>query len=194
VGNAARLRYGDDEPQVMRMRERTREELITSWRVSKIGRRRFLRGLGAIAAGVLFTMGCRDDRRHRLTTLDATISRDGNGSLAYLSGEPYVVRTDLAEALAGRETRRRSLLVFHHFSDSRIVDEESPLRSEWVESCSPTITTDAFRPQEALSLQAASAMIAQANRIDHSTTTGRAVDFALHTGNAADNAQFNELR
>jgi len=166
----------------------------TESRRATFGRRRFLRGLGVTAAGVLFTMACRDDRRHPLTTLEGTISLGDDGSLAHLPGEPYVVRTDLAEAQAGRETSRRSLLAFHHFSDFRIVDEESPLRSEWVESCSPTITTDAFRPHETLSLQAAAAMIAEADRIDRSAITGRPVDFALHTGNAADNAQFNELR
>jgi hypothetical protein len=40
----------------------------------------------------------------------------------------------------------------------------------------------------------AAAMIAQANRVDRSPAGGRRVDFALHTGNAADNAQYNELR
>ena len=37
-------------------------------------------------------------------------------------------------------------------------------------------------------------MVAQANQIDRSPVTGRAVDFAMHTGNAVDNAQYNELR
>jgi metallophosphoesterase (TIGR03767 family) len=104
------------------------------------------------------------------------------------------VRTDLAAAQTGREGRRRSLLAFHHFSDFRIVDEESPLRSEWVDGCESLASTSAFRPQESLSLQAAAAMIAQANRINESPVSGRRVDFVLHTGNAADNAQFNELR
>ena len=80
--------------------------------------------------------------------MDRTIDRGGDGALRYGPGEPYAVRTDLAEALAGREDRRRSLIVFHHFSDFRIVDEESPLRSEWVDSCQPAISTSAFRPQE----------------------------------------------
>jgi metallophosphoesterase (TIGR03767 family) len=159
-----------------------------------LGRRRFLQGTALFGAGLLLSAGCRDEEETPLTTLDGTINRAGNGALRYGSGEPYAVRTDLADALAGREERRRSLTVFHHFSDFRIVDEESPLRSEWVDSCEPAISTSAFRPQESLSLQAASAMITQANRIDRSPLTGRAVDFALHTGNAADNAQYNELR
>ncbi|MGH8629134.1 MAG: hypothetical protein ACREU7_00005, partial [Burkholderiales bacterium] len=74
------------------------------------------------------------------------------------------------------------------------MDEESPLRSEWVESCQPPLATGAFRPQETLALHAVSALIAQANRIDRSPVTGRPVDLAIHSGNAVDNAQRNELR
>ena len=159
-----------------------------------IGRRRFLQGASLLGLGLAVTAGCREEKESPLTTLDGTIDRGSDGALRYGPGEPYAVRTDLAEALAGREGRRRSLIVFHHFSDFRIVDEESPLRSEWVDSCEPAISTGAFRPQESLSLQAATAMVSQANRIDRSPVTGRGVDFALHTGNAADNAQYNELR
>ena len=159
-----------------------------------LGRRRFLQGAGLLALGVAVSAGCREEEDQPLTTLDGTIERDADGALRQAPGEPYAVRTDLTEALAGRDGRRRSLVVFHHFSDFRIVDEESPLRSEWVDSCQPVISTSAFRPQESLSVHAASAMVSQANRIDRSPVTGRAVDFALHTGNAADNAQYNELR
>src|SRR5439155_8226597 len=145
----------------------------------KIGRRRFLKGTGLVGAGILLAGACRGSRKSAPTTIDRTIRLDQGGSLVYASGQPYVVRTDLADAQGGRENRRRSLLVFHHFSDFRIVDEESPLRSEWVEACRPAVTTDAFRPQESLSLQAATAMIAQANRIDGSGVTGRPVHFAV---------------
>src|SRR5436309_12746963 len=160
----------------------------------KLGRRRFLKATGLLGAGILLAVACRASRKSALTTIDRTIRLDEGGSLVYASGQPYVVRTDLANAQGGRENRRRSLLVFHHFSDFRIVDEESPLRSEGVEACRPEVTPDASRPQESLSLQSATAMIAQANRIDRSEVTGRPVDFVVHAGSAADNAQFNELR
>lgn len=147
-----------------------------------------------LSAGLLVSLACREGEEAPLTTLDGTISRDGAGELAYGAGERYAVRTELAAAQAGREGRRRSLLAFHQFSDFRILDEESPLRSEWVDGCESIISTSAFRPQESLSLQAAAAAIAQANRVKASPVSGRQVDFALHTGNAADNAQHNELR
>ncbi len=166
----------------------------TQRRRGQLSRRRFLHGAGLFSLGVLVAVGCREESTTILTTLDGTIGLDEDGALVPAAGEPYEVRTDLGEAQAGREGRRRSLVVFHHLTDFRILDEESPLRSEWVESCEPPLSTGAFRPQEALSLHAAAAMIAQANRVDRSPLTGRPVDFAVHTGNAADNAQYNELR
>jgi metallophosphoesterase (TIGR03767 family) len=159
-----------------------------------LGRREFLKGAGVLSAGLIISVACREGEEPTLTTLDATIARDGEGALSYGRGERYAVRTDLATAQAGREQRRRSLIVFHHFTDFGIVDEESPLRSEWVDGCESVISTSAFRPQESLSVHAAAATIAQANRIGESPVSGRRVDFAVHTGNAADNAQYNELR
>ncbi len=159
-----------------------------------LSRRRLLRTGGLLGAWALVLAACRGKDNGPLTTLDATIALTPDGSLGAAPGEPYTVRTDLAQAQSGRESRRRSFLAFHHLTDFRIVDEESPLRSEWVESCPTPVSTSAFRPQESLSLQAADALISQANRIDSSPVTGRQVDFALHTGNAAENAQHNELR
>ena len=165
-------------------------------RGAALGRREFLRAAGLLGAGMglSLALGCSERAARPLTTLDSRIVLQEDRSLGTAPGEPYEVRTDLAAAEAGREERRRSLVAFHHFSDFRLVDEESPLRSEWVDSCPTGFSTSAFRPHEALSLVAAAAVVAQANRIDRSPATGRPVDFAVHTGNAADNAQYNELR
>jgi metallophosphoesterase (TIGR03767 family) len=138
--------------------------------------------------------GGGDEEGEPATTLDRTIALDAEGNPVYAAGEPYLVRTDVRQAQAGRETRRRSLSVFHHLSDFRILDEESPLRSEWSDLCEPPPNPTAFRPQETLSVQVAEALFAAANAIDRSTVTSRPVDFAFHTGNALDNAQYNELR
>ena len=162
----------------------------------RLNRRRFLTGAGALGVGVVGWAACGggNDDEPGQTTLDRTIAQDTAGNLVYAPGEPYVVRTDVAQAQAGRETRRRSLVAFHHLSDFRILDEESPLRSEWSDLCDPPPNTTAFRPQETLSVQAAEAVIAAANSIRTSPVTSREVDFVFHTGNATDNAQFNELR
>ncbi|KKK67454.1 hypothetical protein LCGC14_2953910, partial [marine sediment metagenome] len=141
-----------------------------------------------------WVLGCGGGGNEFLTTLDRTIALGEDGVLGLGLGEPYEVRTELAEAGVGREERRRSLVVFHHFADLQLLDEESPLRGEWQDSCPTPLSTSAFRPQEALTLQVAASLIRQANRVNRSPLTNRAIDFALHTGNAADNAQFNELR
>ncbi|HEY5625050.1 MAG TPA: hypothetical protein VIT93_01030, partial [Dehalococcoidia bacterium] len=128
------------------------------------------------------------------TTLERTVGVDGEGNLVLAEGEPYTVRTELVQAQSDRKDRRLSLVLFHQLAGLGIVDEESPLRSEWLEACASTVSAGAFRPQESLSLQVAEALIAQANVVDRSPVTGAPVDFAIHTGGAADNAQFNELR
>ncbi len=140
------------------------------------------------------TLGCRGGREEPLTTLDRSILLGEDGVLRYGPGEPYEVRTEITQAEVGRERRRRSLLVFHHFADLQLLDEESPLRGEWQDSCPMPLSTSAFRPQETLTLHAAASLIRAANRIDRSPLTGRPTDFVLHSGNAADNAQHNELR
>ena len=143
--------------------------------------------------GIAFA--CRSDEPPPSgTTLEETLGVDGEGNLVVTEGEPYTVRTELIQAQSDRKDRRLSLVVFHQLSDFGIVDEESPLRSEWLEGCDSTVHDGAFRPQESLSLHVAEALITQANVVDRSPVTRAPVDFAIHTGSAADNAQFNELR
>ena len=170
-------------------------DLTVDWS-RPVSRRRFLWGAGLLGSGAALAsvFGCRSDSGGPLTTLDRTIVLGMDGVLRPGPGEPYQVRTELAQAQVGREKRRGSLVVFHHFGDVQLLDEESPLRGEWQDSCPTPLSTAAFRPQEALTLQAVASLIRQANRINRSPLTKRSVDFALHTGNAADNAQYNELR
>src|SRR3990170_4373416 len=169
--------------------------LTADW-ARPVSRRRFLWGAGLMGGGVTLAsvFGCRSGGERPLTTLDRTIVLGTDGVLRFGPGEPHQVRTELAQAQVGREERRRSLVVFHHFGDAQLLDEESPLRGEWQDSCPTPLSTAAFRPQETLTLQVMASLVRQANRIDRSAVTDRAVDFALHTGNAADNAQYSELR
>jgi metallophosphoesterase (TIGR03767 family) len=148
-------------------------------------------GAGAALALVL---GCGGGGEASPSSLDRVIVLSEDGVLGHGPGEPHEVRTELAEARVGREERRRSLAVFHHFADFQLLDEESPLRGEWQDSCPTPVSSAAFRPQETLTAQVAASLVRRANRIDRSPVTNRSVDFVLHTGNAADNAQFNELR
>src|SRR3990172_6585641 len=170
-------------------------DLTVDW-TRPVSRRRFLRGAGLLGSGVAVAsvLGCRSGGDSPLTTLGRTIVLGVDGVLRPGPGEPHQVRTELAQAQVGREKRRRSLVVFHHFGDAQLLDEESPLRGEWQDSCPTPLSTAAFGPQETLSAHVAASLIRQANRISASPLTGRLTDFVLHTGNAADNAQYNELR
>ncbi len=174
---------------------RQKGTLVVRW-TQPIGRRRLLRGAGFFGAGaaLAWILGCGGVDDKPRTTLDRTIALDEEGVMGLGPGEPYEVRTELADARVGREERRRSLVVFHHFADLQLLDEESPLRGEWQDSCPTPLSTSAFRPQEALTLQVAASLIRQANRVNRSPISNRFSDFVLHTGNAADNAQFNEMR
>lgn len=176
---------------------RRQKGVLAVRRTRHVGRRRFLQGVGSFGMGIALAsaVGCRGGGERFLTTLDRTIFLDEDGVLRYGPGEtPHEVRTELAEAQVGRDRRRRSLVVFHHFGALQLLDEESPLRGEWQDSCPTPLSTAAFRPQESLTVQVAASLVRRANRIRRSPLTDRPTDFVLHTGNAADNAQLNELR
>ncbi len=73
-----------------------------------------------------------------------------------------------------------------HISDTHLVDEESPARF----AGAGDITSSAWRPYEAYSTQLLDGILRAINRIHAS---GRTIDFVVHTGDACDNSQSNEL-
>jgi len=73
-----------------------------------------------------------------------------------------------------------------HVTDTHLVDEESPAR--FTEAY--FVTHSAWRPYESYSTQLFDGIIRAVNRIHDS---GRPIDFLMHTGDACDNAQSNEL-
>ena len=109
------------------------------------------------------------------------------------------VRRDLprAKAQGKRSARRRSLAYFAHVTDFQLTDEESPAR---VELNAPLLTnSSSWRPQEALLPAVAELSIRQLNQFTAASPHrgakgGRAgMDFALVTGDQADNQQENEV-
>jgi 3',5'-cyclic AMP phosphodiesterase CpdA len=98
------------------------------------------------------------------------------------------------QAQAGRETRRRSLTYFAQLTDFQLADEESPAR---VEAADGTASS-AWRPQEALGPFSIDAAIRQLNRFTSASPVAQGggaraqMDFALTTGDNADNQQYNE--
>ncbi|MBN2562388.1 MAG: metallophosphoesterase [Phycisphaerae bacterium] len=73
-----------------------------------------------------------------------------------------------------------------HVTDTHIVDEESPARFPGAQEIVPP----AWRPYEAYSTQLLDGILRTVNRIHAS---GRTTDFLVHTGDACDNSQLNEL-
>jgi metallophosphoesterase (TIGR03767 family) len=143
------------------------------------------------------------------TTLESFIWFEGTGGelvkpgtytrlTSYAPGWPIEVRTDFAEAQAGREDRRVALAAFHHGTDYQFPDAQSPARVEWMaryaDEPTPAFVSSAQRPQEALIVQATEALHRRLRELDVAPVTGRRIDFAIATGDNYDNKQWNELQ
>ena len=145
------------------------------------------------------------------TTLERVISgADPADGYATLDSQPvndsYVVRDGAGEAnpaipdaQAGRASRRRSLSYFGQLTDFQLADEESPARVEFTEQEPSGFAASAWRPQEALQPFIIDWSIRQMNLFAGASPVqegdgGRAaMDFALLTGDQADNMQRNEI-
>ncbi|HYV15632.1 MAG TPA: hypothetical protein VE972_06400 [Conexibacter sp.] len=98
------------------------------------------------------------------------------------------------QAQAGRETRRSSLAYFAQVTDFQMADEESPARVEAADS----LASGAWRPEEALNPFSIDAAIRQidgftgASPVQQAGGTRAGMDFAISTGDNADNQQYNE--
>ncbi|MFE1784233.1 TIGR03767 family metallophosphoesterase [Streptomyces sp. NPDC059506] len=102
---------------------------------------------------------------------------------------PAVVRTDLADAGGGRDARRTPLGCFVQFTDLHVVDVQSPLRYEYLRGQ----TASAWRPQEALSVAGAVALVERVNALRGGPNTGLPVSFVMTTGDNTDNNSSIEL-
>ena len=134
------------------------------------------------------------------TTLDEIIA-GGNPDDGYQTlgvqdvNENYIVRDPKSAAQPGRENRRRSLAYFGQLTDFQLADEESPARVEFADPGA----SSAWRPQEAFHPFVVDASIRQVNRfvprspVPQSDGVGNPMDFALATGDQADNSQRNEM-
>jgi metallophosphoesterase (TIGR03767 family) len=132
------------------------------------------------------------DARSR-TTVDQTIAdADRDNRLEPAPGENYVVRDDLGQALPTRAKTRQELFFFGQLTDTHVVDEESPLRVEFLDRFGPPVT-GAYRPEEGLSTQVMNSMVGQL-RNTTSPISNRQLELAIATGDNSDNTQLNETR
>jgi metallophosphoesterase (TIGR03767 family) len=139
---------------------------------------------------------------HRRLTA-GEVKRDASHSayrgVAALEGEPQTVRPDLvgAAAAAGFRIPGRPLACLAHVTDLHLCDVQSPARFEFLnrEFKDPRfrLLVPMQRPQEALNAHAIAALVATLNRIEAGPAGGR-LELVAMTGDAIDNAQWNELR
>ena len=115
-----------------------------------------------------------------------------------IEGEPHLVREDLRGAEPGfRAAAGRPLLCLAHITDLQLADVQSPARFEFLNRyfADPRYAeiVPVQRPQEALTAHAVDAMLRTLNAA-LGPVTGAAPRLAVTTGDAIDNAQWNEMQ
>ena len=130
-------------------------------------------------------------------------------AVAIVEGEPHLVRDDFGATAASAErgdspaaaTRAsrpgRPLLCLVHLTDLQLADVQSPARFEFLNRsfADPRYAeiVPVHRPQEALAAHAVHAMLRTVNAAC-GPATGAPLRLAVTTGDAIDNAQWNELQ
>ncbi len=113
---------------------------------------------------------------------------DRDGHLEWVPAPGRVERRDLV-APGTTLGSALPLLTFGQLSDMHVVDEESPIRTEFLD---PWMGT-AYRPQDGLTPQVLERMTA-AVRTTRSPETGASAQLVITTGDNTDTGQRNELR
>jgi hypothetical protein len=113
-------------------------------------------------------------------------------------GETHQVRHDLeAGSLEQRVNVGGVLACIAHLTDLHVTDVQSPARFEFInrEYADPRFREllPMHRPQEALNAHAIAAMVRALNAIGRAPITGSPIELAIMSGDAVDNAQWNEL-
>ena len=145
-------------------------------------------GLACLAAALPGTALARP----QTTVTQTIVDRDDDDRLEPGPGEPHLLRDDLGTPGAGPVRNRQDLLFFAQLTDSHVIDEESPLRVEFLDVFGPPFTS-AYRPQEGLSPHVLNEMVRQV-RNTVSPVTHRQLQLVMTTGDNTDNTQCNETR
>lgn len=127
-----------------------------------------------------------------MATTTVRAPRTGYNRLLQGPGWPLVTRSDLAPLSDDRLDRRQPLAAFVAFSDTHVVDSQSPGRVEFLDRLGGAFTA-AYRPNETLTTQVLTTMVQTINDLGTAPHTGRAIDCVITTGDCIDNCQHNEL-
>jgi metallophosphoesterase (TIGR03767 family) len=119
-------------------------------------------------------------------------------AITITDGEPHLVRDDFGTSGPGSRPRRgRPLLCLVHVTDLQLADVQSPTRFEFLNRfyADPRYAeiVPVQRPQEALAPHAVDAMLRTVNAAC-GPVTGLPPQLAVTTGDAIDNAQWNEMQ
>ncbi|MFR9796226.1 TIGR03767 family metallophosphoesterase [Streptomyces sp. MS06] len=128
----------------------------------------------------------------RGTTLAAVATaKSGSGYRRLGSGPGWrrVVRGELAAGKAGRAGRRTALASFVQLTDLHLMDSQHPLRVEFLRAAQP----HAWRPQEALTVHGAIALVERVNALRAGPVTGAPLGCVVSTGDNTDNNSVLEL-
>jgi metallophosphoesterase (TIGR03767 family) len=139
---------------------------------------------------------------HRRRLVAGDVLRPGSRApyraVAAASGEPHRFRYDLTDpSVAERFQVGQVLVSIAHLTDLHVTDVQSPARFEFINR---EFADSRFRellpmhrPQEALNEHAIAAVIRALNAIGKGPIAGAPIDLAIMSGDAVDNAQWNEL-
>ncbi|WP_210589902.1 TIGR03767 family metallophosphoesterase [Streptomyces sp. GESEQ-35] len=128
----------------------------------------------------------------RGTTLAAVAAPRTSSGYRRLGDGPgwqRVVRSELAAAKSGRESRRTALAAFVQLTDLHLIDSQHPLRLEFLRSTD----VHAWRPHEALTVPGAISLVERVNALRGAPVTGSPLRFAMTTGDNTDNNAKSEL-
>jgi len=149
--------------------------------------------VAAVLTAALFASVPAADARPRDTTSQTIQDRDEDDRLEPAPGEEHVLRQELAEAKPTRDRTRERRLFFAQMTDLHVVDEESPLRVEFLDKLGPPLTS-AYRPQEAMTTQVLDSMVRQIRNTTSPVAPSRPLELVMTTGDNSDNSQLNETR
>ena len=118
-------------------------------------------------------------------------------AIEIIDGEPHLVREDFGAPGPGARRRAAALLCLVHVTDLQLADVQSPTRFEFLNRyfADPRYAKiiPVQRPQEALTAHAIDATLRTLNAVS-GPATGKPPQLAVTTGDAIDNAQWNEMQ